>query len=889
LKKLKNSIFFYLFLLSINSLYSQNLIKGKIINNKQESISFVSIVVKDTISSKIISYTYSNNQGDYNLEIKKRGKFVILFSALGFETKIIPIDVPQQEKRIDILLKEKTFELEEIVIKSEKSIKIKKDTIVFNVKSFLKGNEEVVEDLLKNIPGLNISSDGTIKVGNQEVEKVMVDGDDFFEKGYKILTKNMPSEPIDKIEVLKKYSNNKHLKGIEDSKKVALNLILKEDSKRVWFGNVSLGYGLTSENIYNVKGNLANFGKKNKYYFLTNLNNIGSDATGDIQNFINPLSFDETTEIGGGQIINNLIALNSFTPNFKESRTNFNNSELLSLNAIFNPTKKLKIKTLGFFNWDENDFFRNSSNTFQVENTNFTNIENNILKKKKVVGFGKIEMIYDISKTKTLELVSKYNNLNENNVSNLNFNSENTIENLKTNKYLFDQKVTFTNKFEKRKVLLLKGRYINEKSPENYTINKFFYEDLFPNTNSNNAAQSNKNEMSFLGVEAQLLDRKENGNLFEIQIGNQLREDFLLSSLILKEGTDILDTPNNYRNNLNYLSNDLYFKTKFLLKLKNVSFNVKLGVHQFLNKINSNNDIKEERPFFVNPKLGFNWKINDENKINTSYSYNTTNAKILDVYDNYILTGFRSFSRGTGNFDQLNTSSITFNYQLGNWGNKFFANTFLIYNKNHDFYSTNSNIRQNYSQADKVLIRDKEFLNISSNIDRYFKIISSNIKFKVGLSNSSYKNIVNNSDLREITSQNYNYGLEIRSGFSGIFNYHIGTNWTINKIESNFTNSFTNNTSFLDLSFVFNDKFNIDFQGERYFFGNLDKNNSTYYFADLNARYILKDNKITISLIGKNLFNTDKFKEFSISDIGNSTTEYRLLSRYLLLKMEYRF
>lgn len=889
MKKLKNSIFFYLFLLSINSLYSQNLIKGKIINNKQESISFVSIVVKDTISSKIISYTYSNNQGDYNLEIKKRGKFVILFSALGFETKIIPIDVPQQEKRIDILLKEKTFELEEIVIKSEKSIKIKKDTIVFNVKSFLKGNEEVVEDLLKNIPGLNISSDGTIKVGNQEVEKVMVDGDDFFEKGYKILTKNMPSEPIDKIEVLKKYSNNKHLKGIEDSKKVALNLILKEDSKRVWFGNVSLGYGLTSENIYNVKGNLANFGKKNKYYFLTNLNNIGSDATGDIQNFINPLSFDETTEIGGGQIINNLIALNSFTPNFKESRTNFNNSELLSLNAIFNPTKKLKIKTLGFFNWDENDFFRNSSNTFQVENTNFTNIENNILKKKKVVGFGKIEMIYDISKTKTLELVSKYNNLNENNVSNLNFNSENTIENLKTNKYLFDQKVTFTNKFEKRKVLLLKGRYINEKSPENYTINKFFYEDLFPNTNSNNAAQSNKNEMSFLGVEAQLLDRKENGNLFEIQIGNQLREDFLLSSLILKEGTDILDTPNNYRNNLNYLSNDLYFKTKFLLKLKNVSFNVKLGVHQFLNKINSNNDIKEERPFFVNPKLGFNWKINDENKINTSYSYNTTNAKILDVYDNYILTGFRSFSRGTGNFDQLNTSSITFNYQLGNWGNKFFANTFLIYNKNHDFYSTNSNIRQNYSQADKVLIRDKEFLNISSNIDRYFKIISSNIKFKVGLSNSSYKNIVNNSDLREITSQNYNYGLEIRSGFSGIFNYHIGTNWTINKIESNFTNSFTNNTSFLDLSFVFNDKFNIDFQGERYFFGNLDKNNSTYYFADLNARYILKDNKITISLIGKNLFNTDKFKEFSISDIGNSTTEYRLLSRYLLLKMEYRF
>jgi hypothetical protein len=877
------------FMLFYYSGIAQNSIRGKIIAaTNQVAIPFASVLVKKNLKSEILKYTYSDDNGEYILKLAK-GKYYLSFSALGFETQHLNIEVVNGVDVVNAVLYEKINILDEVIIKYEKPITIKKDTIIFNVKSFIKGNEEVVEDLLKNIPGINIDKDGSIKIGNKEIEKVMVDGDDFFKKGYKILTKNMPIKPIHKIQVLKNYSNNKHLKGIEESKKVALNLILKEDAKRVWFGNLILGYGLVSKNIYTINGNLANFGKNNKYYFLTNLNNIGSDATGDLQDLIQPISFDESIEIRPKEFVNNLLSINSYVQNFEASRTNFNNTELLSLNAIFNPTKKLKIKTLGFFNWDENDFFRNSLETFQVENTTFTNIENNVLKKNKIVGFGKIDIIYDISKTKTLELVSKYNNLNENNVNNLNFNSENTIENLKTNKYLFDQKVTFTNKFEKRKVLLLKGRYINEKSPENYTINKFFYEDLFPSTNSDNVAQSNKNEMSFLGVEAQLLDRKENGNLFEIQIGNQLREDLLLSSLILKEDTDILDTPNNYRNNLNYLSNDLYLKTKFLLKLKNVSFNVKLGVHQFLNKINSNNDIKEERPFFVNPKLGFNWEINDENKINTSYSYNTTNAKILDVYDNYILTGFRSFSRGTGNFDQLNTSSIIFNYQLGNWGNKFFANTFLIYNKNHDFYSTNSNIRQNYSQANKVLIRDKEFLNISSNIDRYFKIISSNIKFKVGLSNSNYKNIVNNSDLREITSRNYNYGLEIRSGFSGIFNYHIGTNWTTNKIESNFTNSFTNNTSFLDLSFVFNDKFNIDFQGERYFFGNLDKNNSTYYFADLNARYILEDNKITISLIGKNLFNTDKFKEFSISDIGNSTTEYRLLSRYLLLKMEYRF
>lgn len=66
----------------------------------------------------------------------------------------------------------------------------------------------MVEDLLKRIPGLTVESDGTIKVGNQEVEKIMIEGDDFFERGYKLLTKNMPAKPIYKIELLLQKKSN---------------------------------------------------------------------------------------------------------------------------------------------------------------------------------------------------------------------------------------------------------------------------------------------------------------------------------------------------------------------------------------------------------------------------------------------------------------------------------------------------------------------------------------------------------------------------------------------------------------------------------------------------------------------------------------------------------
>jgi outer membrane receptor protein involved in Fe transport len=94
--------------------------------------------------------------------------------------------------------------------------------------------------------------------------------------------------------------------------------------------------------------------------------------------------------------------------------------------------------------------------------------------------------------------------------------------------------------------------------------------------------------------------------------------------------------------------------------------------------------------------------------------------------------------------------------------------------------------------------------------------------------------------------------------------------------------------SFLDLSVVFNDKFDVQMQSEFYYFGNLETDN-TYYFLDFDVRYKLIENKLTLGLSAKNLFNTERFRSFSISDIGFSTTEYRLLPRFVLLKMEYRF
>lgn len=877
-----------LILLSQNILYSQTIIKGEVKTNTTLNLSNATIILKEGETS--IAYTITDNENKFSIKTNNTGKFTLTFSAFNYKTKIIELEVLENTKlfEYDVILLPEIITLNEVIIAKEKSISIKKDTIIFNAKSFIQGNEQVVEDLLKKIPGITINNDGIIKIGNQEIEKVMIDGDDFFEKGYKLLTKNMPVNPIDKIEIYQNYSNNKHLKGIENSNKVALNLTLQEESKRIWFGNIAGGYGVISENIYDFKANLMNFAKTNKHYFLTNLNNIGSDVVGDVADLIRPFSIDEPGNIGDNQTANILLSVGFDAPNLKQKRVNLNNAEMMSLNSIWTLSSKIKLKTLGFLNTDETDFFRNSFQQFNIGNITFKNIEDFVGRKTQFTGFGKLNLSYDISKTKTLEYVGKLNKTNEKNRSNLLFNNDLFNERLNSNNQLFDQKIVLTNKFKENKVFIVSGRFINEKTSQNYFVNQFIFDDLFTEK-ANKSKQLSENKMQFSGIETHLLDKKKNGDLLEIKLGNQLRIDNLITRFKLLKDEDNLAFPIGYQNNLTYTTNNLYLSAKYQFKLENFTLLTQADAHHLFNQLENFNIKKNQRPFFIIPKIGLDWKINEKNKIMTSYSINTTNAGIVDVYSGFVQTGFRSFSKGLEEFNQLNSSSALLSYTYGGWSDKFFANTFVLYSKNNDFYSTNSNIVQNFSQSEKIIIKDRQFLTISSNIDNYFKFIKSNFKINLEATKTNFKNIVNSSKLREVKNLNVNYGFELRSGFKGIFNYHFGSKWNYNQVETTIMNSFTDNTSFLDLSLIFNDKFNIQIQSERYFFGNLDNDSNKYYFFDIEARYVVKENILTFFLSGNNLFNTEKFTNFSISDVNISQTEYRLLPRYIMLKMECRF
>ena len=882
--------FLIILLICLNKNLSAQTINGVVKDNTNQVIAFANVILKDKENNSV-AFTTTNDAGTFSISAKQTGVYTIKVSAMDFENfeQVVEILNIASPIKLAITLTAQTTELQEIIVQTQRPITVKKDTIVFNASSFTQGNEEVIEDLLKKIPGLEVDEKGTISYNNIEIEKVMIDGDDMFDRGYKVLTKNMPVNPVDKIELLKNYSNNKHLKGIEHSDKVALNLTLKEDSKRVWFGNINAGYGLASENRYDLKGNLMNFGKKNKFYFLTNLNNTGYNATGDIDHLIRPnRSQNEAGTIGDDQFVNKLLHLNFTQPNFKEQRVNLNNAEMLSLNSIFTLNNKSKIKALVFVNTDEILFYRNNVKNYNQSDLNFLTTENFKGKANQNTAFTKLDYTYDFNQNKSLEITSKYSYTHNLNKSNLLFNSDLLNEKLINKNQLIDQKILFTNKYTNNNVYVISARVISEQTPQNYKVNQFIFQDLFPE-NSNNVHQFSENKMQFYGVESHWFHKNAKNHVLEIKLGNQLRIDHLNTKLNLFYNQDLASQPQSFQNNTQYKTNDLYLHTKYIFKVKGISLIAKTSINQLHNNLINIESNKIQNPFYITPSLGIDWIINDKNKIISSYNYSISNANVLKVYSGYVLTNFRNFNKGLDQFNQLQTNSFTLNHFYGSWGDKFFVTTLFHYNKNNNYFSSNSFVQPNYTLSESILIKNQEFLNLSTNLDYYFKQIKTNFKFKTSVSKTNFKNQVNGSNLRQVNYQTASYGIELRSAFNGIFNYHLGTKFNHNQVKTSVQKQFTNNTSFLDLNFKFSDRLNLEIQTERYYFGNIQNTEKAYYFLDLQSKYTIKNNKLIAYLNANNLFNTKTFKDNSLTDIYVSQTQYQLMPRYVLLKLEYRF
>lgn len=208
---------------------------------------YASIALIRKSDSILIKHTRSNQQGKFSFKIADSGQYIILIAHSTFADYVDDITLSKNEK-VDlgtIAMIQRGQMLREVIIKNTAAIKVKGDTLEYLADSFKVKEGAMVEDLLKVLPGIQVNKKGEITAMGEKVQKVLVDGEEFFGDDPTIATQNIQSKVVEKVQVFDKKSDQAQFTGFDDGQEEkTINLKLKDNMNRGQFGKIELGAGL---------------------------------------------------------------------------------------------------------------------------------------------------------------------------------------------------------------------------------------------------------------------------------------------------------------------------------------------------------------------------------------------------------------------------------------------------------------------------------------------------------------------------------------------------------------------------------------------------------------------------------------------------------------------
>ncbi|MVN23166.1 outer membrane beta-barrel family protein [Mucilaginibacter arboris] len=268
------------FLLAQNSYRIKGSVADTVANVKLYNTTVVVLNAKDSTLRK---FTRAAEDGTFNIVGLNKGKFILLVSYPNYADYVenFSLDSLNKEhdfKRISMLLKARL--LAGVIIKGTRAaIKIKGDTTEFDASSFKVQPNAKVEDLLKQLPGIQVDKDGKITAQGQVVNKVLVDGEEFFGDDPTLVTKNIRSDMVDKVQLYDKSSDQAAFTGVDDGKKTkTINIKLKEDKKNGYFGKIDAG--AATDKYYQEQLLFNKFWGKKKLSAYGTLANTGKTGLG---------------------------------------------------------------------------------------------------------------------------------------------------------------------------------------------------------------------------------------------------------------------------------------------------------------------------------------------------------------------------------------------------------------------------------------------------------------------------------------------------------------------------------------------------------------------------------------------------------------------------------
>ncbi len=318
-----------------------------------------SVVIINQSDSMLQGYTRAKEDGTFSLKVSAPTTYILMISHPNFATQLQEINITDSITDLGMIeMVSKRILLEEAIISGERAITIKGDTVEYAADSFRVRDFDNVDELLKRLPGIEVTKDGTIKAHGEKVQKMFVDGEEFFSDDPAILAKTLRASAVDKVQVYDGKTEQAEFSGVDDGERVkTINLKLKDNAKKGYFGKV--GAGAAPQGYYEGEAMINAFKDKRKmalYSIGANTNKVG-------------LNWGDNSSFGSGG--SGEMTINE-DGNFENSYDEF------SFGTFNGNGLPRTLNMGGFYNnkWKDNKYAFNGS--YRYVNNGVNNIENTV-------------------------------------------------------------------------------------------------------------------------------------------------------------------------------------------------------------------------------------------------------------------------------------------------------------------------------------------------------------------------------------------------------------------------------------------------------------------------------------------------------------------------------
>ncbi|MGB5322803.1 carboxypeptidase regulatory-like domain-containing protein [Lutimonas sp.] len=693
-------IIFIVLLCSMNIAFSQIKFDGFVKDSIDNFLELANVIALDQETSTLESYAITDEKGYFSLELKKNSTYKIQVSYIGMENLEEIITIQESDVTRDFVLKQYMV-LDEVELTYEMPVTVKGDTIVYNADSFQNGSERKLEDVLEKLPGVEINEDGQIEVEGKVVNKLMVNGKDFFDGDTKIATKNIPSNAVDKIQVLRNYSEVGQLRSVtNNTDNVALNIKLKEGKENFWFGNITGGAGYSSaeKGLYLLQPKLFYYSPKFTFNFIGDINNIGEVVLTprDLRNFGG--GFRAPSRASGTD-----LSLGNNDLGFLTSQNNALavENKLGASNFSWSPSKSLDISGFAIFNSSLIDSKQASITQYTDSDLGIPNeITDQTSQEKSNQGLLKLSASYQPNANNQLDYdvlsrVSKDSQV-QNLLSSVVGNTDQFDE---TTPYSINQNINYYYTLDENNIFAFEAQHLlRDEDPfynailedkENY---KPTADDLGldPDQQDYNIAQDRRIKANQLDAKLDyyyIINPKSNLN---VTLGTILSNQKFKSNLFqfLDDGTEFSPTPTFndglVTNDVEYRFSDIYIGAHYRLKAGKFTITPGLSVHSYGNN-NTQLGIEFKENFFrIMPD--FETRIQFKNSESLTFRYDMRNqfTDVTKLARGLVLNNFSSIQFGEPELQNAlshNLSLLYTSFNLFNYTNVFGR---VAYTKNID-------------------------------------------------------------------------------------------------------------------------------------------------------------------------------------------------------------